>query len=340
VVTGTEGLPSRAAMQWLVTASWISHAVRTMAVLGLADHLAAGPRTVDELAATTGAHGPTLGRFLRTIAGLGLCATAEDGRVRLTPLGELLRADAPDSMRPYALAITSPAFQRAWDELPEAVRAGEATFPRANGVGFWEYMTAHPDEGALFDGAMTGAAVARGEALLTARDLSSVGKLVDVGGGQGRLLATALGAVPGLRGLLFDRPAVLGGAEAVLRAAGVADRCELVGGDFFAAVPTGGDAYVLGQILHDWPDAEALEILRVCHRAMAPGARLWIVELTIQPGDGFDRAKLLDLNMLVLFGAKERTAAEYRTLLEAAGFGDVAVLPTGTPWTVVEAVRP
>ena len=340
MVLGTEGLPPREAVQRLANASWITHAVRAMAVLGLADHLAAGPRTARELAEATGTHPPTLARLLRTLAALGLCATEEDGRVRLTPRGELLRSDAPNSLRPYVLALHAPHVERAWDLLPEAVRTGEPTFPRVHGLDFWDYLTAHPEEGPLFDAAMTGSADARARALLTARDLSAIGTLVDVGGGQGRLLASALAATPGLRGVLFDRPEVLPGAEAFLSAAGVADRCSLIAGDFFAAVPPGGDAYTLALIIHDWPDEEATAILRACHRAMAPGARLWIVEQLIQPGDAYDRGKLLDLLMLVLFGAQERTAEEYRALLEAAGFGQVAVHPTDTPYNVVEAVRP
>ncbi len=146
-------------------------------------------------------------------------------------------------------------------------------------------------------------------------------------------------ATPGLRGVLFDRPEVLPGAETLLSAAGVRDRCELIGDDFFASVP-GGDAYVLAYIVHDWPDAQAIGILRACHRAMAPGARLWLVEQVVPPGDAYDRAKLLDMLMLVLFGAQERTEAEYRALLEGAGFEWVSVRPTATPFSVVEAIRP
>ncbi len=153
-------------------------------------------------------------------------------------------------------------------------------------------------------------------------------------------LAAALAANPGLRAILFDRPEVLPGAEAFLAAAGVRDRCDLVGGDFFAALPPGGDAYVLALIIHDWPDEAATTILRTCHRAMAPGARLWLVEQVVQPGETYDRAKLLDLLMLVVFGAQERTEAEYRALLEGAGFESVAVHPTDTPYSVIEAVRP
>ena len=144
---------------------------------------------------------------------------------------------------------------------------------------------------------------------------------------------------PGLRGVLFDRPEVLPGAERFLSEAGVRDRCELVGGDFFTEVPAGGDAYVLALIIHDWPDEAATAILRTCHRAMEPGARLWLIEQVVQPGDAYDRAKLGDMLMLVMFGAQERTEAEYRALLEAAGFQSVAVHPTDVPYSVVEAVR-
>ena len=340
MLPGTEGLAPRAALMQMATASWVTHAIRAMAALGLADCLAAGPRGVGELAEETGTHPPTLARFLRALAALGLVAHDAEGRVRLTPLGEPLRADAPASLRPYVLALAAPHVERAWHELPEAVRTGEPAFPRVHGLGFWDYFVAHPDEGVLFDAAMTGSADLRSRALPVAMDLSAVGTLVDVGGGQGRMLAAALAAAPGLRGVLFDRPEVLPGAEAFLTAAGVRDRCDLVAGDFFASVPAGGDAYVLGYIIHDWPDDEATAILRACHRAMAPSARVWIVEQVIQPGDAYDRAKLRDLLMLVLFGAQERTAEEYRALLEAAGFGRVAVHPTDTPFSIVEAVRP
>ena len=340
MVLGTESLPPRDAALELVSASWIAHTARAMAVLGLADHLAAGPRTVGELAEASGTYAPTLARLLRALIALGLCAQDGAGRVRLTPVGEFLRSDVPGSVRPFALGVMAPHVERAWHELPEAVRTGDAAFPRVHGRGFWDYLAAHPEEGARFDAAATGGVDARGRALLAARDLSGLGTLVDVGGGQGGLLAAALTAVPGLRGVLFDRPEVLPGAEAFLAAAGVRERCDLVGGDFLAELPPGGDAYVLAVVVHDWPDEQAVAILRTCHRAMAPGARVWLVEQVLAPGDANDRVKFGDLLMLVTFGAKERTAEEYRALLEAAGFAGVAVHAGEPPWSVVEAVRP
>jgi hypothetical protein len=339
MLSGTEGLLPRAAVMQMATASWVTHIVRAMAALGLADHLGSSPRTVDELAEATGTHAPTLTRFLRALAALDLIAHDEAGRVRLTPRGETLRSDASASLRPYALALAAPHVERAWHDLPEALRTGRPSFPQVHGLDFWDYFTAHPEEGVLFDAAMTGSGDLRTQALPTAVDLSMIGTLVDIGGGQGRLLAAALTAAPSLHGILFDRPEVLPGAEAFLVATGVRDRCELVAGDFFTTVPEGGDAYVLAHIIHDWPDEEAVAILRTCRRGMAPGARLWLVEQVIQPGDAYNRAKLLDMLMLVLFGAQERTAAEYQGLLEAAGFGQFAVYPTDSPFSVIEGVR-
>jgi hypothetical protein len=268
MVMGTEGLPPREAVGQMVNASWISHAIRAMAVLGLAEHLAHGPRTVQELAEVTGTHAPTLSRLLRTLAAVGFCATDDQGAVRLTSNGEMLRSDVPNTMRPYVLAIHAPHVERAWIDLPETVRTGQAAFPRIHGTDLWDYLAAHPEEEALFDAAMTAGADVRARALMAARNLTGLGALVDIGGGQGRLLAAALTANPDLRGILFDRPEVMPGAEVFLTEAGVADRCDLVGGDFVTAVPPGGDAYVLALIIHDWPDEQATAILRSCHRAM------------------------------------------------------------------------
>ncbi len=180
---------------------------------------------------------PTLARFLRTLAALGLCATDGEGAGAPDPRGEMLRSDAPGSVRPYALAIHAPHVERAWDGLPEAVRTGQPAFP-IHGRSLWDYLAAHPEQQALFDAAMTAGADVRARALLAARDLTALGTLVDVGGGQGRLLAAALAAHPNLRGVLFDRPEVLPGRRRST-AAGVRDRRDLVGGDFFDAVPAG-----------------------------------------------------------------------------------------------------
>ncbi len=274
MVLGIEGLPREDAAWRLVTASWIAHTVRAMAALGVADRLAAGPLTAEDLADEIEADPVATAGLLRALAGLGLCTHDAAGRARLTPLGELFRADAPTSFRADALAMAAPHMERAWHDLPDAIRSGRAVYPRVHGVGFWEYLATHPEDGATFDAAMTAGAEKRARALLAARDLSGIGVLVDVGGGEGRLLASALAAHPGLRGIVVDRPEVVPRAEAFLMGAGVRDRCEPVAADILEGVPAGGDAYVLAQIIHDWPDEQALAILRACHAAMAPGARI------------------------------------------------------------------
>jgi hypothetical protein len=319
----------------------VSAALRTMVALELADHLAAGPRTVVELALATGAHMPSLARLLRALVALELCAYDEVGRVRLTPLGDTLRADTPESLQAYARMSTSTWFPRTLEELPQAIRTGEPTFPHVYGVGFWDYLAAHPEEGAIVASALTADSPTRAAALLATCDFSGVGTVVDVGGGQGQLVASLVRAVPSLRGILADRPEVVAGAPAVLRAAGVIDRCEVVAVDFFVSAPAGGDAYVLSQTICDWPDEEALAVLRVCHQAMAPGARLWLLEIVLPLEDQIilDHA-LFDLAELTLLGGKARTAAEHQALLETAGFTEVAVRPTEIDWSVIEAIRP
>ena len=280
---GTDNLPPRAAVSQMATGYWVSQAVRAMAVLSLADHLASGPRTAADLAEATGAHAQPCA----PLAGPGRPRSVRARSRRTVPVDPVGRGPAlrRSGLRAVLRAVFHGALVRAGLGGAAPRRAhGRADLPRVHGAGFWDYLGAHPEDGALFNAAMSEGASARAEALRAVRDLSSIGTVVDVGGGQGRLLAGLLEATPGLSGVLFDRPEVVAGAEAVLRAAGVADRCAVVGGDFFASVPPGGDAYVLAQIVHDWPDAEALAILSACHRAMAPGARLWVIEQVLPGG--------------------------------------------------------
>lgn len=336
----TEQLPPLLQIhQRMITAYWTSQALHAAATLGIADALRDGPLNADELGTATGTHGPTVFRLVRALAGLGLFLADGDGRLGLTPLGEYLRSDHPQSIRAWAIALNEPWFHRAWEGLTDAVRTGEVAFDRAHGMGFWAYCAAHPDAGALFDAGMTSGSAALARALTQTCDMAGMQTVVDVGGGQGRLLVEVLLNQPHLRGILFDQPQVVSGAERILREAGVLDRCQIVGGSISEEIPGGGDAYILSRILHDWNDADAAIILRSCQRAMAPDARLLLIEQVVPPGNGDAWSKLSDLNMLVLFGGRERTEAEFRQLLASTGFRLAAVHPTPTSWTVVEAVR-
>jgi hypothetical protein len=322
----------------LVTGGWRAQALRTMAVLGLADHLAPGPRTVQDLAAQSATDPAALSRLLRALVALGLCS--RDGqRFALTPVGDVLRTDSPDSVRPRALLLDAPYLRRAWEELPRAVRTGGSPFADVHGAGFWDYLSAHPQERAVFDAAMSSGPAVGARVVLDVAELDGVGTLVDVGGGDGRLLADVLQERRGLTGVLFDRPEGLGAAELVLAETGVADRCQVVGGDFFTAVPP-GDVCLLAHVVHDWPDEEAVAILRSCRAALPPGGRVWLLERPVPDNDEGAGDALMDLTMLVLFGGRERTREDLERLLVAAGFGDVSVRPDPSGWAVVEGVVP
>ncbi len=277
--------------------------------------------------------------MLRALAGLGLFAEEGEGRFRLTALGEPLRAGVPGSVRGYAVLVGEPMVWRSWGGILHSLRTGQPAFDHAFGAPLFEYLAAHPEEARVFDEAMTGRSAAEIAAVLAAYDFSGAGTVVDVGGGQGALLAAVLEADPRARGVLFDRPHVVAAARARLATAGlVPARCHLVEGDFFGAVPPGGDLYVLKRIIHDWDDGRARSILRNCRAAVPEAGRLLLVELVVPPGDEPSDAKLLDLLMLVYAGGRERTEAEYRDLLASAGFGLTRVVPTASCVSVVEAV--
>ena len=336
-----EEVPLRVVMMGLILGGCASQALRTMVVLDLPDHLAQGPRDIDDLAEAAEVDAGALSRLITVVTALGLCERIDgSATVALTPLGSLLRSDAPGPFKALTSVMTAPWINRAWEELPDAIGAGKSVFEQAHGLGFWDYMSVNPEEGAAFNAAMTGGAAQRAAAILETCDLTAAKIMIDVGGGHGRLVAALLAAAPQMRGVVVDRAEVLAGANAVLAETGVIDRCELAAADFFETVPSGGDVYVLAQILHDWPDEAARKILATCATAMAPGTRLLIVEQVLSSGD----AQLLlpalnDINMLVLLGGQERNAAEYRALLDEAGFTDMVVRPTGGAWTVVEATR-
>jgi O-methyltransferase domain len=208
-----------------------------------------------------------------------------------------------------------------------------------HGTNVWEHQAAHPEEGAIFDAAMTGLSTPVTEAVAQSYDFSRIGVLADVGGGEGGLLAAILAANPTLRGVLFDLPHVVATAGALLERAGVADRCEVVGGSLFETVPEGADAYLFKSIIHDWDDAAAIEILRTCRAPMADTARLLVVEPVIRPGNEPDRAKFMDLNMLVMLGGRERTAEDFERLYAEAGFRLIGIVPTGSPpFNIIEGV--
>ena len=337
VPTTTDSAPPAATLLQMMTGYWVSQAVYVAAKLGVADLLAARPRPVEELAAATQADAPSLHRVLRALASVGVFTEASPGVFALTPLAALLRSDTPQSMQALAIMYAEEQY-RAWGDLLHSVRTGGTAFERQFGTSYFAYLAEHPDANEVFNKAMTGWTAQLTGAVLDAYDFSLFKTVVDVGGSYGTLLAAILRSNPASRGILFDQPHVVATAGQQLAGAGVADRCSTVGGDFFIDVPAGGDAYVLAQILHDWDDDRSVAILRQCRRAIPTHGRLLVIELVLPTGEEPSFGKWLDLHMLVLVGARERTATEYDALFRRAGFSLLRVVPTSAGPSLVEAV--
>jgi hypothetical protein len=333
------GVPPALEMRQLLNGYRVTQILSVAARLGLADLLAEGPRTADELASATGMHAGALYRILRALASVGVFAeTATPRQFTLTPLAAVLRTDHPQSQRDHAIFVGEEPY-RAWADLLYSAQTEAPAFEHVFGTGHFAYLAQHPAASAIFDGFMSAGSRQSASAVAEAYDFTAAGTVVDVGGGQGRLIATILHAYPSLRGILFDQPHVVAGAGPVLAEAGVADRCERMGGDFLSDVPRGGGIYVLRRILHDWDDDRAVAILRNCARAMDPGARVLVAEMIIPPGNEPSWAKFRDLQMLVMLGGRERTAEEYRGLFAAAGLSLTRLIPAGPEESLIEGER-
>jgi hypothetical protein len=315
----------------LIYGMMLTPALHTVASLRVADELAKGPLDVETLAARCGAHPRSLNRLMRFLIGQGVFARLPDGSLTLNEAAEALRSDVPGSSRAMALYMGSAPTWQAWGELHSAVKSGGSAFTAAHGEEFFAYIGKHEDQAALFNNFMTELAALRAPTPLF--DFSKFTTLVDVGGGQGLMLASILQANPDVRGILFDAAEVLAGADAVLSEYGVADRCQTVAGSFFDAVPRGGDAYILSNILHDWNDDDATRILRACRAAMEPGAVLVVVETIVEDDDSPSMAKTVDMQMFIL-GGTQRTQAELQALFDQTGFGPAEVDPRGVVTTV------
>lgn len=297
----------------------ITQAIHVAAVLGLADHLAAGPRPADDLATATGADTDALGRLLRALAAIGVLTEHDDGRFSLTAMGEALRSDAEHTVHPFAVMTGQDYYWRAWGALLHSVRTGENAFTAVHGVGSWTYRNAHPGEDAVFNAAMMANARRVDPIMAASIDIGDATTIADIGGGRGSLLMTLLTAHAHVRGVLFDRPSVVADAAPLLAAAGLDARCDVVAGDMLASIPSGCDLYLLKFVIHDWDDASAVRILGACRRAMTPAARIIVIERLIGPPNERLAAKLSDLNMLVGPGGRERSRDELAALFDAAG---------------------
>ena len=318
----------------LITAKWISQPIHVAAQLGLADLLAEGPMSVEELAQKTDAHAPTLYRLLRALAGRGIFEEQEGRVFGLTPMAQCLQTGA---MRALALTFLSDWHEKAWASLAHSVKTGEPAFDHAFGQPAFDWLEAHPEDADLFNQFQAEKTARFIPAVVGSYDFSGINKLADLGGGTGALMLEILRANPHLTGAVAELAQVAAQAREAIQTSGLADRCQAVECDFLQAAPEGYDAFIMCHALHNWEDGPCAKILANCRRALPQGGKLLIVEHLIPVHHGFSVAKLLDLEVLVIGGGKERNEAQYRELLQAAGFDLARVIETPAGIAILEA---
>jgi ubiquinone/menaquinone biosynthesis C-methylase UbiE len=323
----------------LINASWVAQACYVLARLEIPDLLAAGARTAEDLAAQTRTHAPALRRLLSALGSVDICRQRDDGAFEMTPLGALLRADVPCSMRAWALQWGGEAWQ-VWTNLLHSIQTGHSARSLITGHEGFGHLDRDPQAAQIFNQAMVD--LTRLAALDIAQAYDFAGqRIVDVGGGYGALLGQILAVAPGATGVLFDMPHAISRAREYLEGLGVAERCEFTAGDFFASVPAGADLYLLKTVIHDWPDDKARAILQCCRRAMSGGARLLVIERLmperLEPSAEHRALARVDLHMLVALGAQERTLAHMLSLLEAADLKPVRQIATRSEFQILEA---
>ena len=330
--------PPAEVMFGMITGFWVTQIVGVAAKLGIAEHLHGGAKSADELARLTGCDPSALFRVLRAAASIGVFQISGGDRFSLTPLGETLRSDVPGSMREMAIMQASKGHWLPWGKLEDAVRTGTPQALSTLGCELFDHYARSPEEAAAFTGAMANLSAIVASEVAAHVDTSGMGRAADIGGASGVLIAALLQKNPSLHGILYDLPHVMASAREKLEAQGLLARCDVVAGDFFKSVPA-ADLYVLKQILHDWNDEEATTILSNCAQSMTPGGRIVIVEMVI-PDDGSPSgAQLMDVNMLAILPGRERTQAEYSALLKRAGLRFERLVPTHSPFQILEGAR-
>lgn len=325
-------------LEQLITGYWKSQSIYAAAKLEIADLLISGPQTPEQLAAATGTDAESLYRLLRALASIGIFAENEAGAFSLTPLSEPLCSDHPHSKQALAVMNGEDQFSP-WCEIIYSLQTGKPAYDKIWGKSVFEYLAEHPEKAQIFDRAMIGIHGRGMDTIPAAYDFSQFETVMDVGGGNGSNLIGILQSCPSLKGILFDQPHVVGRAQTDLEQAGVAERCDLVGGDFFESVPSDANAIVLRHIIHDWDDEKSLTILQNCHRALSDGGKLLVLESVIEPGNTPFMGKFVDLVMLLVTGGKERTAAQFNALFEQAGFKLTGIIPTSTELSIIEGVK-
>lgn len=335
------GMPPQIKILQLMNAYRLSQSISVAAKLGIADLLAEKPKRVEELAAATATHPQALYRLLRALASFGIFAEIEERQFELTPNAALLKSDVPGSLRGYAIVMGAQWHWQMWKDVLHSVKTGESAFEKVYGTSFEDYYQENPEDAANFDAAMRGALTLSDRAILSTYDFSSFNKVVAVATGSqgdGRLMASILQQNPSIEGVHLDTPSRIEGAKAAIETAKVGDRCQLISGDFWESIPAGGDVYIVNNLIHDYDDDNAGKILGNLRRAIGNNGKLLVVEMIVPPGNEPSLAKILDVEAMIMTpGAIERTAQQYRQLLQKAGFKVTRIIPMPSPMSIIEA---
>jgi O-methyltransferase domain/Dimerisation domain len=329
-------LPPQAQLMKFIVGKWISKPIYVAAELGIADMLAEGSKSIEELAQASQSHAPSLYRMMRALASVGIFFETGGKRFELTPIAECLKNGA---MRSVALMFNSDWSEKAWGYFMDSVRTGDTAFEKAHGMPVSDWLEKNPRAADVFNEANAVKAANSHRIIVDAYDFSGINTLTDVGGGLGVLMAEILIANPLMKGVVADIPSVIQEARKIIRSRGLEDRCEAVVCDFFKKIPAGSDGYLMSHILHDWSADQCKIILKNCHKAMTPESKLLVVEMVIPLGNQPSIAKLLDLEMLVTTGGRERTEKEFKTLLESSGFELSRIIATKESIWVIEGTR-
>ncbi len=332
----TDAPPPHIAILMLVNGAYVAGTVSALAELGIPDRLTSGPKTAAELAKEIGANPEFLYRLMRATACAGVLAEDPDGKFSQTPMSAALCKDGHPSVRGLARMTGREWHGLGWSRLSHSVRTGKRALDETHGPLF-QYFAQNPEEAEIFDEAMTSLSSIDGPAVADAYSFDGIHSLVDIAGGRGLLLATILERNPHMRGTLYEMPHVCEGAKTG-PLQGMMDRCTMASGDMFSSVPSGADAYIMKHIIHDWPDADCIQLLQACRKGINPGGKLLVVDCVIPPGNDFSPVKFYDLQMMVFPGGKERTEPQFRELLAAGGWKLTRIIPTAALDSIVEAV--
>ncbi len=321
----------------MITGKWVSAAMGMVARFAIADHLAAGPKSVAELAVASKTHAPSLYRLLRATASIGVFSEQPDGSFAKTPLSDCLRSDSPAGIRNLAMMMLDEWHMQVWAAMPTSVETGKPAPEKVFGMSGFDWLTKNPEKAVNFNNAMTDLSAVHAPAVAGSYDFSGFKHLVDVGGGLGMLLAAILKLHPALKATLCELPYVVELAKSGPILAPFGERCAFVAGSFFDSVAPGGDAYIMKHILHDWDDTNCVTILKNIRRAIAANGKLLVVDFVVGPPNAPDPSKLMDLEMLMI-GGKERTEGEWRVLFCDGGFEFQRAVPTPAGLCVIEGI--